>query len=281
MPGDGPVLVLGAGGKTGNQVTVALGARGVVFRAGSRRPEGLPFGVRFDWADDSTWAPALDGVSALYLVKPPVEPIVPVRALLERASGLRQVVLLSEMGREHKPADDPERAVELLVESGPWETTILRPSWFLQNWSAEGAYGEQVRRHGTLVLPSGDAGLSLVDVRDVAEVAALALTAPSGLGGLTLTGSESVTAAELAARIGAAAGRPVRHVSPTLEESARRLREVGASEPMVRYLTDIEADAAAGVCATVHDDLPRMLGRAPRTIDAFVAEHAGYWGSAE
>ncbi|MER7986160.1 SDR family NAD(P)-dependent oxidoreductase [Streptomyces noursei] len=270
------ILVLGATGKTGRHVTDALRAAGVPPRVGVRRP-AASHAVRFDWHEPSTWAPALDGVGAVYLVKPPIDPVPPITALLAQARDLRHVVLLSEMGRERKPADDPERAVELAVAGGCQEWTLLRPSWFLQNWGPDGTWGEQVRRTGEIVLPSGDARFSLVDARDVAEIAATALTAGSGLGALTLTGPESMPLSELASRIAAASGRPIRHVSPTLEESQAQLRASGAPEAWIRYLAGIEADAAAGVCAPIHDDLRRLLRREPRTVQEYVDEHACFW----
>ncbi|NBE49997.1 NAD(P)H-binding protein [Streptomyces boluensis] len=270
------ILVLGATGKTGRHVTDALHAADVPHRVGVRRP-AASHAVPFDWHDRSTWAPALAGARAVYLVKPPVDPVAPITALLEQAGDLRHVVLLSEMGREGKPADDPERAVELIVQGGRWDWTILRPSWFLQNWGPGGAWGEQVRRTGEIVLPSGDARFSLVDARDVAEIAAAALNAGSGLGALTLTGRESVPLSELASRISAASGRPIRHVSPTLTESLARLRASGAPQAWVRYLADLEADAAAGVCAPIHDDLRRLLRREPRTVQEYVDENADFW----
>lgn len=271
------ILVLGATGKTGAHLTTALAEAGVDHVAGARRPDELGGpAVRFDWDDPSSWDAALRGVDALYLVKPPVEPVEPVHALLDRAHDVRHVVLLSEMGRAAKSADDPERAVELLVEGGPWQSTLLRPSWFVQNWGPGGGWGEEVRATGRIVLP-GTAGFSLVDARDVADVAAAALTSGAGLGCVTVTGPESITLSDLADRITVASGREVEHVSPTLAESRAALVAAGLPTPRIEYLMDLETDAAAGVVAPVHDDVRAVLGRLPRTVDAYVDEHASYW----
>lgn len=271
-----PILITGATGKTGRAIAAALDAAGIPYRLGVRRPRD-PHTVRFDWNDPSTWPPAMAGTRALYLVKPPVDPAPAVARLLANAPDLRCVVLLSEMGRELKPSTDPERAVELLVEGGAWASTILRPSWFLQNWEPGSDWGDQLRRSGRIIVPSADAGFALVDVRDVADVAVAAFGDDDGLGGLTLTGPESITLTQLAERIGIATGRVVTHTSPTLTATAQVRVDAGWPSGLLRYWADIEADAAAGVCSAVHTDLARVLGREPRTIDQFVAEHAEYW----
>jgi len=254
-----------------------LQARGAeVWTAGRRATPGVRH-RHFDWRDEGTWDSALDRIEALYLVKPAVDPDGPVRRLLRRASGLGHVVLLSEMGRELKADEDPDRAVEHLVADGPWASTILRPSWFVQNWGPEGPWGEELRRTGRIVLPSGDAAFSLIDVRDVAEVAATALVRPLGLGALTLTGPESLTMTELAARIERVSGRPVAHLSPSLEECSRRRRDQHFPAGWRRYMDDLEADSAAGVCASVHPDVGEVLGRPARAVADYLEENAAFW----
>jgi len=276
-----PLLVLGPTGKSGAPLVSALRAAGSNVWTAGRRPTAGARHRPFDWTDESTWAPALEGIEALYLVKPAVDPDGPVRRLLDRARHLRHVVLLSEMGRQLKEAGDPDRAVEEMVADGPWEATILRPSWFVQNWGPEGHWGERVRRTGEIVLPSGDAAFSLVDVRDVADVAAAALHRDRGLGPLTLTGPESLTLGELAARIEAVSGRPVTHLSPPLEVTAHKRREQGLPLGWQRYMDDLEADAAAGVCAPVHADVTRVLGRPARTVDDYLEQNAAFWAGTD
>lgn len=271
-----PILLTGATGKTGRAVAAALRVAGIPHRLGVRRPHA-PNSVLFDWNDPRTFRAAMVGTRSLYLVKPPLGPAPVVASLLAQAPDLQRVVLLSEMGREQKPSTDPERAVELLVEAGPWASTILRPSWFLQNWEPGSDWGDQLQRSGRIVVPSADAGFALVDVRDVADVVVAALADDNGLGGLTLTGPESITLAALAERIGAATGRIIRHTSPTLAAAAQFRVDAGWSPGLLSYWADIESDAAAGVCSAVHGDLARVLGRDPRTIDQYVAENAGHW----
>jgi uncharacterized protein YbjT (DUF2867 family) len=132
------ILVLGATGKTGRRVVQRLRARGVPVRAGSRAAD-----PPFDWEDRSTWEPTLRGTAAAYVSFLP-DSAVPgapeaVGALAEQAlaAGCRRLVLLSGRGE-----DEAQRAERLLAASGAaW--TVLRCSWFMQNFS-EGSFAAPV-----------------------------------------------------------------------------------------------------------------------------------------
>lgn len=271
-----PILVIGATGKTGSRVVGELARRSAPYRAAVRRPDGTPEQVAFDWDDPATWAPVADGVKTLYLVKRPVDPAPPVKAFFEAAPWIDRVVLLSELGREHKPASDPERAVELLVAAHRPRATILRPNWFFDNFGPGGSWGPGIRDTGVIRLPIGDTSLSWIDVRDVIDVAVTALLGED-LGHVDLTGSEALNVTQLASEIARASGRPVRHDDPSLIEYSAELKSAGADPLRVAYLMDLVTDAAEGRFARVTDDVARILGRAPRTLASYVAEHADYW----
>jgi uncharacterized protein YbjT (DUF2867 family) len=125
-----PTLVLGGTGKTGRRVVERLERRGLPVRVGSRSAE-----PPFDWEDRSTWAPALQGVGAVYvsfypdLAVPGAVEVVGSFAELAVKSGVPRLVLLS--GRGEPEAEQAERAVG---ETGA-ELTILRSTWFAQNFS--------------------------------------------------------------------------------------------------------------------------------------------------
>lgn len=172
-----PVLIIGANGKTGARVNYRLGERGIPTRAVSRSSE-----IPFDWTRPETWSPALDGVSRAYVTYQP-DLAVPDSAddiaelsRVARRQGLAQVVLLS--GRGEPGAQQAELALQ---ESGvPW--TIVRASWFMQNFS-EGYLIDGVLS-GEVALPAGDVREPFIDVDDIADVVAAALTDPRHLGKL-------------------------------------------------------------------------------------------------
>ena len=123
-------LVLGGTGKTGRRVIERLRSRGVPARAASR--VGDP---PFDWGDRSTWGAVLDGVTAAYISYSP-DLAIPgatdaIRAFVEQAveHGVRRLVLLSGRGEEEA------QACELIIQRPDIEWTVVRCSWFSQNFS--------------------------------------------------------------------------------------------------------------------------------------------------
>ncbi|MDT0308927.1 SDR family oxidoreductase [Streptomyces sp. DSM 44917] len=276
------VLVLGATGKTGRPLVNALAARGATVRAASRAPrEGAgPEGVRFDWADRDTWEPALAGATALYLVGPQgvPDPVSPVRELLAAGKELRRVVLLSAVGAERLPAEIfPLTAWEEAVRESGAEWTVLRPNWFFQNFT-EGAFVAALEQEGRIALPAAGARVGFIDTRDIAEVAALALTRP-GYGGRVheLTGPQALDHAELAEILGTAAGRAVAYEPVSPEEYEKTLRGAGLPEESVTWLLNLFALMRTGGYDVTTDTVAALTGRQPRSFTSFATEHAARW----
>ena len=217
-------LVLGGTGKTGTRLTRQLVAAGATARPGSRTPAAPSAGtqpVRFDWDDDSTWAPALEGVTGVYLVPPALRMDHPplLAALSEQAlaAGAQRLVLLSARGVDAGP-DNPLIAAERAVGAVAGDRlTVVRPTWFMQNFT-ESFFAPGVAS-GALVAPAGDGAEPFVDADDIAAVAAAALLA-DGHGGRTyeLSGPEALTFAEAAAVLTPHVGHEVRHVDLPVAE---------------------------------------------------------------
>ncbi len=162
-------LVLGGTGKTGRRILERLAARGVPTRVGSRSGE-----PPFDWEDRSTWGPVLEGVGSAYvsyypdLAVPGAPETVGSFAQLAVRSGVRRLVLLAGRGEpEAEAAEDAVRA------SGA-DLTIVRSTWFAQNFSED--YIVDGVRGGEVALPAGDVPEPFVDADDIADVAVAALT---------------------------------------------------------------------------------------------------------
>ena len=171
------ILVLGGTGKTGRRVVERLRARGLPVRVGSRA--GAP---PFDWEDRATWAPALEGVDAVYLSYYPdlavpgaVDAIGALAALAVR-TGASRIALLSGRGEP-----EAERAEQAVRDTGA-ELTILRSTWFMQNFSED--YMLEHVLSGEIRLPGGDVPTPFVDVDDLADVAVAALTSDGHVGQL-------------------------------------------------------------------------------------------------
>ena len=164
-----PILVIGASGKTGRRVADLLEAGGHLVRRASRSSE-----TPFDWDDPRSWPTALAGVSAMYITYYPdlAFPDVPekIEMLTKMAAdaGVQRLVMLAGRG-------EPRAQVcEDIVRQSGLDYTLVRAAWFAQNFS-EGFLYDAVM-DGTLYLPAGAVAEPFVDIDDVAEVVAAALT---------------------------------------------------------------------------------------------------------
>ncbi|QLH20801.1 NmrA family transcriptional regulator [Streptomyces sp. Rer75] len=266
-------LVLGGTGKTGRRIAERLTAAGRPVRIGSRGGE-----PPFDWEDRTTWAPALHGTGAAYLAYYPdiADPGAAdtLRAFAEQAvrGGTRRLVLLSARGMEATlPA---ERAVA--VDGAEW--TVIRASWFFQNFS-EGILRDGVLG-GEIAFPAGDVKEPFIDADDIAEVAVAALTGDGPAGRIhDLTGPRLLTFAEVAAEIARASGRAVRYVPVSAAEYGALLSGYGLSGDLVAFLTELFGALLDGRNARVTDGVHRALGREPRDIADVAREAAadGAW----
>ena len=267
------IIVLGGTGKTGRRVAERLRARDLPVRIGSRSGE-----PPFDWEDRSTWAPALSGASAAYVSFYPdlAVPGAPeaIGALAEQALavGCRRLVLLSGRGEE-----EAERAERVLAESGA-EWTVLRCSWFMQNFS-EGDFAEPSAA-GELALPAGEVRAPFVDAEDIADVAVAALTEDGHAGRVyELTGPRALTHAEVAEQIGEATGRPVRYVPIPLEAFTAALADEGLPPDVVGLLRYLFEEVLVDANADPADGVRQALGREPRSFADFARDAArdGAW----
>ena len=268
-----PTLVLGGTGKTGRRVVERLEARGLPVRVGSRSGE-----PPFDWEDPDTWAPALDGVGSVYLSYYP-DLAVPgateaVRSFAELAlrSGVPRLVLLSGRGEP-----EAERAEQAVSGTGA-DLTILRSTWFMQNFSED--YMTDHVLSGEIRLPGGDVPTPFLDVGDIADAAVAALTDDRHVGQLyELTGPRSLTFDEVAAEISKATGRELRYTPVTLEQHAAEAAEHGVPNEVIELLTYLFAEVVDGRNADITDGVHRALGRDARDFGDYVREvtASGVW----
>ena len=280
-----PVLVTGASGNVGREVLACLRERGVAVRIGSRdgTAEGLRAGetaVRLDLLDPSTFATAVAGCRALFLLRPPAiadtgATLVP---LIDAASaaGAGQVVFLSVAGADRMPFV-PHHAVEKHLRAGPPGWTILRPGFFAQNLGT--AYRRDIARDDRLYVPAGRGRVAFVDVRDVGEVAARALLDPGAHRGqaYTLTGPDAVTFAEAARLLTAALGRPVHYAAASVVGYLWHLRRSGMPWAQALVQTALHVGLRFGQAARVDPTLERLLGRPPRPLADYIAAHRALW----
>jgi uncharacterized protein YbjT (DUF2867 family) len=265
------VLVIGATGTTGSRVAAGLAERGVPVRAATRTPRA-PGHIRFDWADTDTHRPALKGVGAVYLIAPVgvADPVPLVEPLLHEAveSGVRRIVLLSSSAvTDHTPGLG---ALPRLVRATSPEWTVLRPSWFMNNFTGDHPVAHGVRA-GEIVTATGSGRVGFVDAEDIAAVAVRALTdeRPHDTDHL-ITGPRALSYAEAAAIITDVTGRSVRHRAVDVPELLERL---AAYPPrFAAILAALDVGIAAGGEDRVTDTVVRITGRPARDFRTFIGK---------
>ncbi|HCU51891.1 MAG TPA: NmrA family transcriptional regulator [Micromonosporaceae bacterium] len=266
-------LVTGATGKTGRRVADRLIAADVPVRLGTRSGD-----TPFDWADESTWEPALRGVKQVYvayypdLAAPGAGETIKSFAELAVSVGATRLVLLSGRGEE-----EAQRSEQIVRESGA-DWTIVRCSWFSQNFSE--AFFLESLLSGEIHLPASDVGEPFVDVDDIADVAAAALSEDGHVGQLyELTGPGLWTFKAAISEIAKASGREIRLVPVSIPEFAAGLAEAAVPDEFVEFLTYLFTEVLDGRNAHVTDGVQKALGRQPRDFADFAREAAatGIW----
>ncbi|NUK02564.1 NmrA family NAD(P)-binding protein [Streptomyces lunaelactis] len=266
-------LVIGATGTTGSRVTAGLIAERHRVKAAGRSatPVDGAQAVRFDWNEPATWGDALDGVEGVYLV-PPIGSSDPAAVMLPflrqaRAAGVRRAVLLSSSAI---PAGGP--AVGQVHEDLPGlfeQWAVLRPSWFMQNFTGPTPHARSIREEGAILTATGEGRVGFVDAQDIAAVAVRALTdeqAPNT--DLILTGPQTLSYDDVAAIIAEVTGRPVVHRQLTFEQ----LRDRWAAEIPLEFATmlaGMDRSIADGAEDRTSDTVQRLTGRPPGTLRAF------------
>ncbi|WP_323796378.1 NAD(P)H-binding protein [Nisaea sp.] len=270
-----PILVLGGTGKTGQRVVRRLIEQGQPVRIGSREA-ALPF----DWDAPETWAPVVEGTRAIYIAYHP-DLAVPgalktVGDFVETAlrAGVKRMVLLSGRGEE-----EAEQTEQMLISSGA-DWTIVRASWFFQNFSE--TFLADAINTGEVALPIGDVKEPFIDVEDIADVAAAALTDPAHIGKLyEVTGPELLNFSEAVASIAAASGRPIRYRQIPAADYKAAMEQAGVPEDMISLVLYLFTNVLDGRNANVTDGVSQALGRPPRRFTDYAKRTSltGIWGA--
>lgn len=272
----GKILVLGATGHVGRPLVKALMARGEAVKAASRggKPVDGAEGVVFDVVDPMTFPTAFEGVDRAFVMLPGgyTEAKALLLPVIEAAAtrGVK-VVLLSVFGVD---ADDsiPYRQAEIALEKSGVRWVVLRPNWFTDNFINYWKPG--IDAAGVMALPAANGKSSFIDVRDIADSAAAALTTDRFDGkAFNLTGPEALGYAEAAALISEAIGKPVAYQAVDDDTFVGNLVGAGVPEVYARFLASIFYPVREGWTAAVTDDVRTLTGHPARSVAAWVKEN--------
>ena len=267
------ILILGGTGKTGRRIAARLEKEGIQYRVGSR--SATP---PFDWNNEATWDASLDGITAAYINYAP-DLAVPgagdsIQAFVERAKerGVSRLVILSGRGEEEA------QACERIVQQSGLEWTVVRASWFNQNFS-EGAFIDMVHQ-GQITLPAGDIKEPFVDVDDIAEVITVALMDDGHTGEVyEVTGPRLMDYTDIAAELSKATGRDIRYLDIPHEAFVDGVKASGAPQQVVWLMDYLFSTVLDGRNAHLTDGIQRALGRPPKDFATYARETAasGVW----
>ena len=281
------VLVLGGTGSVGSQVVQKLLARGADVSVLTRDPKKpLPPGVRAvagDLLDPATVRSAFAGMDGVFLLNAVSatechEGLMAVNGA--RLAAVKKIVYLSVHDVDkapHLPHFGAKIPVEAAIRASGIPFTILRPNNFFQNdnWFKDALLG-----FGVYPQPIGDVGLSRVDVRDIAEAAAIALTSGGNDGRtVNLVGPEVQTGASTAKIWGNVLGRRITYAGDDLETWEKQSLTYLPAFLVFDFRLMYAFFQERGLKATA-EDVERqtaLLGHAPRRFDAFAAETARAW----
>jgi uncharacterized protein YbjT (DUF2867 family) len=283
------ILVTGASGTVGKVVLNEVARSGAKHKAmyrspdeAAKAPKGTPTVVA-DFAKKETLASALRDVESVYLVCSPIPDLVQLETnVIEAgtAAGVKHIVLNSALGAGDFPKSFPSwhRKVEDKLRSTRISFTILRPNSFHQNVVTY--FAPSIRAQGVFYGAMGNARVSFLDVRDIALVAAKALTGGQHSGKTyELNGPEALTYTEIAEKISRHAGRPVQYMDVRAEAQRKGMLDQGMPAWQVDALLDLQEYYTSGKGGAVDQVLPNLLGRPPITMDRFLTEFAGEFRS--
>lgn len=269
------ILVLGSTGNVGQPLVQALLRKGEQIKAASRsgKPVAGADGVVFDYTRPATFAEAFEGVDRAYVMLPTgyvhaKELLLPV--IHAAAQRNVKVVFQSAFGVD---ADDsiPYRQVEIALEKSGTPYVILRPNWFSDNFHT---FWKAGITHGQISLPAADGASSFIDVRDIAQSAAAALTTDRFNGrAFNLTGPEAISYVQAAQLLSHVIGTSIAYAPIEDQAFIEMLTNAGVPREYASFLASIFHPVREGWTAMVTDDVQTLTGHPPRTLEVYARDH--------
>jgi len=287
-------IITGPTGNIGAEVSrylVEKNPAGVEFRLAAHSVDRVreEFGsevpvAHLEYDDPSTWAPALEGGTTLFLLFPLPHPktaksrMVPfIDAAV--AAGIRHIIYITVPGGDASRVI-PHNTVERHIKESGVQWTLLRPSYFMQNLVRSlSTHGVDIAQSDEIFIPAGKSTTTFVDSRDLAEVIVgiAADTDPHDRQTYVLTGEHKKTYFDVAEALSEALGRPITYTHPSFLAFWRRMRKRGLTRDTVFFMCIVYTLARRGRNNPVSEDLPNMLGRDPTTLRQFALDYKWRW----
>jgi len=286
------ILVVGGTGNVGAEVVKALVKRNADVRVLVRK-EGAPEvketkGIEIvigDLLDPVSLAKAMDGVDKLYLLNAVVPDELTQGLIaydLAKRLKLKHVVYHSVFAVD-RFKDVPHFASKLAIEDAIREFdvpfTIIRPNYFIQN---DATLKDALTKAGVYPMPLGTVGISAVDIRDIAEAAAIALTSEAHFGKTyNLNGPERLSGPKIASIWSALLGKEIRYTGHDMDAFEEQMRKTAPSWSAFDIRMMFQGYLERGFAAEPGDveTLTQLLGHAPRRYEDFAKQTAALWNA--
>jgi uncharacterized protein YbjT (DUF2867 family) len=278
------IIITGATGNVGNEVVNSLIKFGqqnrilVGLRDINKGYEWLDSShkIKFDFQDPETYYEALKPGNILFLLRPPELADVSkyFKPLIEKAKqlGVKHIVFLSVQGAD-KMSVIPHHKIERLIIKSEIPYTFLRPSYFMQNFTT--ILLADLKNKRTIFLPAGNTKFSLVDVRDIGEVAARVIMDPEDHKNKAyeLTSGENIGFKEVAEKLSLHLKRPFTYISANLLQFYLTKRKEGMKRAMILVMTLLHFLPRFQKEPRITDCIKAITGRLPYTFDQFIEDH--------
>lgn len=228
--------------------------------------------VAFDFEKEETFANALEGVSVLFLLRPPqiadakkyFQPLIDAAKVAQ----IEHIVFLSVQGADKNKVIPHHKIEQIILQSGiPF--TFLRPAYFMQNFLT--TLKKDLVEKSEIYLPAGKAKFTIVDLVDVGEVGARILLNPEKHinQAYGLTNDELLTFGEMAFQLSTALGKKIRFGSPNLVAFFVRKKKEGVPSMFILVMIMLHYLPRFSAAPALSNSIEAILGRAPGSFREF------------
>lgn len=277
------ILVTGASGNLGSAVVEALVARGINVRAAARHTTKIKWTERvqpvvFDYEDHGLYKAALDNISGVFLIAPPLDFQAPAKLIpfIDKAKemGVRHVVFNSAL-KADSDEKNPLRIIEQHLLKSGLDSIILRPNFFMENLST--GWAAPMIASGEIFMAAGDAKTSFISVSDVAGTAAACFEQRRSAAQCNLTGAEALSYGEAVRIISSVSGRTVTYHPISETEMIQDARQQGMPESAIQYIAQLFALVRKGLMAEITNSVRELTGKAPISFKEFALKNSDLW----
>jgi uncharacterized protein YbjT (DUF2867 family) len=240
--------------------------------------EGIKF-RKFDFMDEQSMETSLETIDKVLLVRPPAisqvdEYILPFIKMMKRKA-IEQVVFLSLQGVEKNPIV-PHHKIEKYIKAKEIPYTFLRPSFFMQNLST--THQLEIKEKDEIFIPAGNGKTNFIDLRDIAEVAALVLMKDGHLNkGYELTGRRGYTYQEIGNILSITLKRKITYKNPSVFKFFFRKRKEGMATSKIIVMIGLYTVSKLGKANHKTETLKQLLYREPRDFRTFAEDYKDLW----